>query len=1131
MLAALVTTLICFILQSSLTHGRVCWEESMVPKGRNSSCVAPQAFLIFGHGKAIHRMQLDGKRQRRLVAGVGTSIIIDFDYREETVYWADRYTGLIYKAQLGAHKQKVFSSDKHISGLAVDWLLNSIYWTSGVKGKIRKIDMNGKNEKTILRHLTQPASIAVDPTKRFLFWLSGETSSSIQRANLTGHMKTTLIKINGQLKVLSVDHKDKRLFWVQFGPDEQSAIGSCDYSGKVIHITDHQLRSFSLGIAIFKNNLYYNDFESHGIKRVNKYGGDYQKVNRKALAKPPVDIKVVQKQPTEDSILQFSSCDKLSGNCVNVCSSPSEDEVCQCSEGFVLSKQGTYCEDVNECAHWNHGCSLGCENIPGSYFCTCPKGYTLMPDKKTCQEIIECDSSRQCGSGCLEVGGSVECVCPEGSVLQEDGQACTGCTSADRGGCSQLCSPLNSSVSSGQWQCGCVPGYELQLDRRQCIAEGPPPLLLVATLVDVRKVCPDGTGEEILLSESTGRITALDYDPVHKEVYYVSMSRRSIERVSVEDGSRHTVLSERVESVQGLTIDWLHRTLYWTEQSQSTIECSPLTGLRRETVISDGLQKPKAIAVHPLVKRLFWTDVGSRPMVDSASLDGGGRVVVVSTNLISPSALSLDFPEERLWWADSGTGLVESAQLDGSLRHTLSGKQVAQVFGLAVWEERLWVSEQEHHQLRSFHKRTGKELEHLHSNMVQPANIVVLHPVAKPGADVCLHKNGGCAQLCESNLGTALCSCLPHYTLSADGTNCHQGETVTSPRENQTHSEESTTVITEVVSATERIDLVSSAGTTSSLSDKMVADEHECSSLHCDDNAQCVQTAGGSVCVCREGFTGNGHLCMDIDECEAVPDICDPNAECVNTVGSVLCRCHTGFIEDGTKCKAVVTVPPVISSMTPGHHNNNVVERCPSSHESYCLYQGVCFYFPDMDSYACNCMSGYMGERCQFSDLEWWELQQAEEQKKKNVTIAGCMVGLISLLSIAACVTYCYGTRKLFAKKLPDDHMSETSGTVESMSVTTTSSAPPFSMTTERELHTIMGCPRRAVCPSCSSEPGDNSEDSELYAKHNRGYECSMLSAVAMETDQLPDCQSSPVSTFSTFKPHQQPQSLQPPAS
>jgi len=49
-----------------------------------------------------------------------------------------------------------------------------------------------------------------------------------------------------------------------------------------------------------------------------------------------------------------------------------------------------------------------------------------------------------------------------------------------------------------------------------------------------------------------------------------------------------------------------------------------------------------------------------------------------------------------------------------------------------------------------------------------------------------------------------------------------------------------------------------------------------------------------------------------------------------------------------------------------------------------------------------------MGERCQFSDLEWLELQQAEKEKRRNVVIAACMVGFISLLSITACITYCF---------------------------------------------------------------------------------------------------------------------------
>lgn len=62
--------------------------------------------------------------------------------------------------------QKLYSSDKHISGLAVDWIWNSVYWTSGEKGKIKRMDINGENETTLLRHLTQPSSITVDPNNR-----------------------------------------------------------------------------------------------------------------------------------------------------------------------------------------------------------------------------------------------------------------------------------------------------------------------------------------------------------------------------------------------------------------------------------------------------------------------------------------------------------------------------------------------------------------------------------------------------------------------------------------------------------------------------------------------------------------------------------------------------------------------------------------------------------------------------------------------------------------------------------------------------------------------------------------------------------------------------------------------------
>lgn len=57
-------------------------------------------------------------------------------------------------------------------------------------------------------------------------------------------------------------------------------------------------------------------------------------------------------------------------------------------------------------------------------------------------------------------------------------------------------------------------------------------------------------------------------------------------------------------------------------------------------------------------------------------------------------------------------------------------------FDLAVFEDSLWISDREHQQLRSVHKRTGKKLQRIHGNMVQPASIVVVHPLAKPGIEI-----------------------------------------------------------------------------------------------------------------------------------------------------------------------------------------------------------------------------------------------------------------------------------------------------------------------------------------------------------------------------------------------------------
>ncbi|KAM6953133.1 pro-epidermal growth factor [Aplochiton taeniatus] len=1160
--------------------GLACWRGHPSGVGNNGSCVAPEPYLIFGHGKSIQRVDLDGRNQRRLVVGVGASILLDFHFREGRVYWADKSTGVIYNAFMGGTlRQKLYSSEKGISGLAVDWIQNIVFWTSGEKGTIKRMDTKGEKKRTLLRHLTQPSCIAVDPRDRLLFWLSGGVTPSIQRSDTSGETTTTVLKIPETMGALTIDQSHRRLFWVRFGLEGSGAIGSCDYNGNVINIIDQQFRTQSLGISVFLEQLFYTDGTSRVIRHVNKYtGGEAEIVNQKRMAQPPIDVKVVHplNQPIEDLMPVPQECDGRAGDCVNVCSNPSEQGICQCSEGFILNKHGSYCEDVNECALWTHGCSLGCENIPGSYICTCPEGYALLADRKTCQVVTACEPAIPgCGLGCLATDSGFVCVCSEGSVLQPGGRSCTGCLSADRGGCSQLCSTLRP----GSWECDCLPGYRLHRDGKSCTATGPPPYLLFANTVDIRRVNLDGTVAKRILEEPKGTVIALDYDPVQNKVYFASTVLKQIERADLDGGSREVLVSEGLESPEGLAVDWINRRIYWTDQSLSTIGRSTLNGLNRETIINKGVQKPRGIAVHPLAKKLFWTDMGSRPAVESASLGGRERAIIASSGLVSPSGVTVDFTVERLYWCDRERGVVEMAGLDGSNRLVLVENEVGQPFDLAVFEDRLWVTDWEDRLLRSFDKRSGQHRKRIHGNMVQPASLVVVHPLAKPGTDVCLHLNGGCAQVCESRLGVARCSCLSHYTLSADGKLCllvnasndtelESGDSESADPfslKNKTLNDESMPLASPDLSADgDEAELNMDEGSEPTLfTEKMVSDQDDCYSLRCDVNArcvldpggpsstchclegftgdgelcvdidecmlgmslcssqssECVNTAGGYYCQCHPGFTGESHHCTDIDECKLGSHTCDKKAECVNTFGRYHCKCLAGYSGNGHTCQdlaqsalASTSSSPVSVDISAKGGRAKDIESCPASHDSYCLYQGICFYFPEMESYACNCVSGYLGERCQFSDLEWWELQQAEEEKRRNVAIAGSMVALVALLSVAACVTYCYGSRRLFhqtSKHPSADDMSDTSITDTSMSETTTTTMTPQLFVVlehggDGNVIHVIGCPRRPLCPSCSSETGHSLMSGDTPAtKHNRGYDCSMVPSAAAEAHRM----------------------------
>eukprot|EP00062_Callorhinchus_milii_P012065 gi/632958694/ref/XP_007895185.1/ PREDICTED: pro-epidermal growth factor [Callorhinchus milii] len=1073
-------------------------------EGNKWTCRAdsPPPYLIFSHGNALFRIDREGINHKRLVANAGMSVLLDFHYRDGRIYWIDQEKGEIQRAFLnGTEKENVRPVGKGVLGFTVDWLHNNLIWTNRKKGTIEASNMNGKNSRILLNELTFPTVLVVDPKKGYIFCASEGSAPSIDRATLDGTEIITILKTTENVKALTLDFIDRRLFWVQNSPETaSSSIGSCDYNGDSVQVMKQSMHHQAFGISLFAEHVYYSEWKTATIRRANKYTGkDVVTISLKPSFLPPADIKIVHhfSQPTAPSdsqLIEKDKCNPTKQDCNNICKRNPVENRCECEDGYILSQDGKVCQDVNECSFWNHGCTLGCENSPGSYYCNCPEGFVLLPDRKTCHIPVPCSKNADCSHDCTQTSEGPTCLCPQGSVLGPDGKICSGCTSLDNGGCSQIC-VLQDPVS---WVCECLPGYQLQPDGKHCSASGPSPFLLFANIQDIRRINFDGTDYNTVLDRQMGRVLALDYDPVESKVYFAHTGLKWIERSNLDGSEREELIIDGTDLPEGLAVDWINRKLYWTDRGLLRIERSELNGVHREVIVSEGLNKPRGIAVHPMAKKLFWTDYGNKPRIESSSLEGGDRLIIIKTNIVWPKGITIDYLSDKLYWCDAKLSVIEVADLNGFNRRILAQNEVGRPFDVVVFEDHVWFTDWGKPSLMRLDKWTGQNRVRLQGGMLRPSSVVVVHPMAKPGADPCLYKNGGCEQICENRSGLAYCLCHNGFQKRIDGKSCQAVKHSPTQVSRVTSSHKINLFLTATLQNENILPTRPSISTTSNSEDEitaehhpkailvaeiMVSDQDDCGALECDVNAQCITSEGTATCQCLVGFTGDGKVCDDVNECVLSFALCSEHlADCINTEGSYVCKCYPGYSGDGIvcydidECKAQLhhCDEDVMCENTDGNYtckcnkgfsrmgsncvgvtvstsptsapnglmgtsitsttfeastdgSNDQIVDCPSSHQDFCLNGGVCFHVPEIRALACNCLAGFLGERCEYSELEWWELHHVEEEKKRNVAIAACMMVLICLVSVGACATYCYRQQKYLQSKPYSEEMSETS--------------------------------------------------------------------------------------------------------
>uniref|UniRef100_H2YAY8 EGF-like domain-containing protein n=1 Tax=Ciona savignyi TaxID=51511 RepID=H2YAY8_CIOSA len=241
------------------------------------------------------------------------------------------------------------------------------------------------------------------------------------------------------------------------------------------------------------------------------------------------------------------------------------------------------------------------------------------------------------------------------------------CSKTINGGCQQLC-----FVVGGSRRCSCSTGFTLNGDGVTCSSSDS--FALVSLGNNLRGFNLDGASHVDAMPPMFSSCIFVGVDMKQQKIillYWADYGQVPKIESAYMDGTNRTILATSgLTQPRSLDFDWVHRKLYYTDNSLKIIGSVSPDGSNMTTVVS-GLNLPRGIAVDPCRGYIYWTDWGTHT-IERSTLVGNGRTVIVSEDLLWPNGVTIDFDEDKLYWVDAEPKeRVERSNMDGTERELI----------------------------------------------------------------------------------------------------------------------------------------------------------------------------------------------------------------------------------------------------------------------------------------------------------------------------------------------------------------------------------------------------------------------------------------------------------------------------
>ncbi|KAK5872291.1 hypothetical protein PBY51_013006 [Eleginops maclovinus] len=303
-----------------------------------------EPFLIFANRYYLRRLNLDGSNYTLLKQGLNNAVALDFDIREQMIYWTDVTTqgSMIRRMHINGSDVQVLhrTSLSNPDGLAVDWVGGNLYWCDKGRDTIEVSKLNGAYRTVLVNSgLREPRAVAVDVRYGYLYWSDWGDTPHIGRIGMDGSNRSAIVedKItwpNG----LTLDFINDRIYWAD-AREDYIAFASLDGSNRHTVLVQDIPHIFAM--TLFEEYIYWTDWETKSINRCHKTLGTNKTVLISTLHRP-MDVHIYH--PYRQPEVAGHPCQDNNGGCSNLCLlSPGGGYKCACPTNFYLAADGRQC--------------------------------------------------------------------------------------------------------------------------------------------------------------------------------------------------------------------------------------------------------------------------------------------------------------------------------------------------------------------------------------------------------------------------------------------------------------------------------------------------------------------------------------------------------------------------------------------------------------------------------------------------------------------------------------------------------------------------------------------------------------------------------------------------------------------